>query len=183
MKATHIGSCQICGREQKLPSNAMSLHGYTVNWGFFNGTCTGSRYLPFEQSKNLIEEAIKNVTAQHARLTSQVADLRANTEPTHIQVSYYDRNTYRHIAATVEVSAVYPELSSWRAKVTDPHGREFTAHVAGYGPTTAEQAAHYSNTQLAAKLEREELESMKFYIEWQTLRIKEWTVRELKKVA
>ena len=183
MKATHRGSCQICGREQKLPANVMSLHGYTVNWGFFNGTCTGSRYLPFEQSKDLIEDAIKNVTAQHARLTNRVADLRANTEPTSIQVSYYDRNTHRRIPATIEVSAVYRDGATWRAKVTDSSGREFTAHVAGFRPTTAAQAAHYSNTQLAAELEREELAAMQFYIDWQTRRIKEWAVRELKKVG
>ncbi len=58
MKATHSGTCQVCGRTQKLPSGNLSLHGYTTRWGFFNGTCHGAKAQPFELSKDLIEEAI-----------------------------------------------------------------------------------------------------------------------------
>ena len=28
-KATHIGTCQCCGSQQKLPSGVLSNHGYT----------------------------------------------------------------------------------------------------------------------------------------------------------
>jgi hypothetical protein len=57
-KATHVGSCQCCGRVQKLPDGRLSLHGYTKQWGWFEGTCRGSDYRPFEISKDLIERFI-----------------------------------------------------------------------------------------------------------------------------
>lgn len=41
-KATHSGECQCCGRKQKLPKGRLSNHGYTVEWGFFSGTCFGA---------------------------------------------------------------------------------------------------------------------------------------------
>lgn len=57
-KATHYGTCQSCGSFQKLPGGALALHGYTKEWGFFNGTCSGSRHLPFEKSRDYAKECI-----------------------------------------------------------------------------------------------------------------------------
>lgn len=59
MRATHSGTCQLCGRLQKLPNGLMAKHGYTVQWGFFEGTCPGSDAQPFELSKDLIAERIE----------------------------------------------------------------------------------------------------------------------------
>ncbi len=54
-----MGTCQICGAGQKLPSGKLSLHGYNVQWGFFNGICAGSRQLPYEVSCEYCKEVIK----------------------------------------------------------------------------------------------------------------------------
>jgi hypothetical protein len=59
MKATKIGTCQICGSAQKLPSGRLAKHGYTVEYGWgFNGVCNGSGKLPFEISKEYAEETL-----------------------------------------------------------------------------------------------------------------------------
>ena len=58
MKATHQGSCQVCGRIQKLPNIRLSLHGYTKKFGFFQGSCRGAYGKPFEQSHDLITGSI-----------------------------------------------------------------------------------------------------------------------------
>lgn len=59
-QATHVGECQLCGRTQKLPDDRLAKHGYSIRWGCFIGVCTGSGHLPFEQSKDLLEDAIAN---------------------------------------------------------------------------------------------------------------------------
>ena len=59
-KATHFGTCQLCGSFQKLPGGVLADHGYNLNWGSFVGTCHGSRRAPFEQSKAYVEAEIAN---------------------------------------------------------------------------------------------------------------------------
>lgn len=58
MKATHFGTCQICGNRQKAPDGLLSLHGYTVEHGWFSGTCHGARELPFEQDRSVLGQVI-----------------------------------------------------------------------------------------------------------------------------
>ena len=59
VKATQIGTCQICGSAQKLPNGRLAKHGYTVEYGWgFNGVCNGSGRLPFEISKEYAEETL-----------------------------------------------------------------------------------------------------------------------------
>jgi hypothetical protein len=50
MTATHNGTCQACGRSHAvgLKTGPLAKHGYTVDWGFFNGTCQGSDARPLE---------------------------------------------------------------------------------------------------------------------------------------
>lgn len=91
-KATHIGTCQFCGSQQKLPiarnGNALLAdHGYTRDGGHY-GNCPGQRRFPFEVSKDFItaevsktEEAIARhipavVPALDARLSSLLTKYR-----------------------------------------------------------------------------------------------------------
>jgi hypothetical protein len=57
-KATHYGTCQLCGSLQKLPDGVLATHGYQIHWNQFHGTCRGTGNLPFEQSKDLAEQQI-----------------------------------------------------------------------------------------------------------------------------
>ena len=76
MKATHQGTCQVCGRTQKLPNGYLSLHGYTTRWGFFAGTCHGAQALPFELSKDLIEDAIQRAIEYKRTCAINAGDAR-----------------------------------------------------------------------------------------------------------
>jgi hypothetical protein len=62
-KSTHQGHCQVCGRKQMLPFDGrLSLHGYKVSgFGFFMGTCTGSRKLPLQQDRTITDEIITSL--------------------------------------------------------------------------------------------------------------------------
>lgn len=48
--STHTGICQACGRRQAVhvKTGLIAKHGYTTEYGFFNGTCGGSDHLPLE---------------------------------------------------------------------------------------------------------------------------------------
>ncbi len=68
MKATRKGTCQVCGRGQKLPAGNLSTHGYTVDWGYFNGTCPGTGAEPLETSRALLDSAMLGLEAEAERL-------------------------------------------------------------------------------------------------------------------
>lgn len=61
---THKGHCQVCGRIHAVDvtHNFIAKHGYTVDFGFFNGVCEGSGELPLEIDKSLTEETIVELT-------------------------------------------------------------------------------------------------------------------------
>ena len=88
MKATQIGTCQICGSVQKLPNGRLAKHGYTVEYGWgFNGICNGSGKLPFEISKEYAEETLscsktrlENLVAPTEQLDRQ-AEWRSENSP------------------------------------------------------------------------------------------------------
>jgi hypothetical protein len=64
-KATHIGTCQLCGCTQMLPSGRLAKHGYSVDYGYgFVGTCIGSGELPFEVSKDFIVKVVADMQKQ-----------------------------------------------------------------------------------------------------------------------
>lgn len=73
-KATHLGTCQACGRQQMLPSGVLAAHGYEISHGFQNGVCMGAGHLPYEVSTDLIERSISHAMANADRLDRDAAD-------------------------------------------------------------------------------------------------------------
>lgn len=61
-KATHIGTCQLCGARHKLPDGRIARHGYKVDIGMSYGTCHGSNRLPYETDKSVLEEEVERGT-------------------------------------------------------------------------------------------------------------------------
>lgn len=59
-QATHQGTCQICGRIHKVDNHSgrVAKHGYTKQFGFFNGTCHGSDKLPLEVSNDALKQDV-----------------------------------------------------------------------------------------------------------------------------
>jgi hypothetical protein len=59
---THRGTCQACGAVQAvMVKGLLAKHGYTVEWGFFNGVCTGADRLPLEVNKDLAMATISHL--------------------------------------------------------------------------------------------------------------------------
>jgi hypothetical protein len=96
-KATHQGTCQSCGRLQKLPRGRLSKHGYTVDWGFFNGVCGGAGYKPLEEERKHLDSTVLALRKH--------AEMLESTEPELIRCEVadtYDRRAYKHIPARVQ---------------------------------------------------------------------------------
>tara|TARA_Y100000004_G_scaffold87138_1_gene97678 strand:+ start:255 stop:1088 length:834 start_codon:yes stop_codon:yes gene_type:complete len=61
---THRGHCQACGRVQAVDTtnNLLAKHGYTVDFGYFDGVCTGSDRNPLEVDKSFSEATIVRIS-------------------------------------------------------------------------------------------------------------------------
>jgi len=69
-KATHNGTCQVCGRAHAYNNGTIAKHGYTVRSNYFQGVCHGSDNAPLEIAKDLTIQTIKQVNAEAARLNA-----------------------------------------------------------------------------------------------------------------
>jgi hypothetical protein len=102
-KATHNGTCQACGRDQAVRANGLlAKHGYTVDFGFFNGTCHGSDHLPLEHDTKVNEftvERLRKHAETHARYAAE-ADTR---EKLPVEI-YYTVENGRRGRKTIEVT-------------------------------------------------------------------------------
>tara|TARA_R110000751_G_scaffold129601_1_gene231618 strand:+ start:191 stop:805 length:615 start_codon:yes stop_codon:yes gene_type:complete len=57
MAHSHKGTCQLCGRIHAVNNKTgeIAKHGYTVDYGFFNGTCGGSGFLPLQKDREELD--------------------------------------------------------------------------------------------------------------------------------
>jgi hypothetical protein len=62
-KATHRGNCQVCGHQQHVVGATLAKHGYTVEWGFFNGVCRGSGKKPVQVERSLTDQTVIDLGA------------------------------------------------------------------------------------------------------------------------
>lgn len=82
--ATHNGHCQCCGRLQAHTPRGIAKHGYTTEYGFFNGTCSGSDRQPLELDTALCDATIaalghwadERVAASHGEITEVPVSVR-----------------------------------------------------------------------------------------------------------
>lgn len=74
-KATHNGTCQCCGNSQAV-NPFLAKHGYTVDFGFFNGVCMGADHAPLEESRVLCDSVCEQLTKSgNDLLAKTVADV------------------------------------------------------------------------------------------------------------
>jgi hypothetical protein len=89
--STHTGTCQACGRRQAVHINTgmIAKHGYTTDYGYFNGVCGGSDHLPLE-----LDTAVNIAVVAGMIAFAAEQDATADGEITHVQaeVGPYLRN-------------------------------------------------------------------------------------------
>lgn len=115
--STHTGICQACGRRQAVhvKTGKIAKHGYTTEYGFFNGVCGGSDYLPLELDTVINYATIDGLLKFAA---DREADAEAEILTVPVEVSTDERDIYgRRKKIVVQVG---PE--EWAAR-RDCYGR------------------------------------------------------------
>lgn len=187
--ATHAGHCQACGRLQKLPGGQLSLHGYNVRFGFFSGTCVGSRELPYEKSCDLIRGFVRRAQDDLKRVEGQQRHLRRwATEPKAMlrvwvrpsggffrQGGNYEWQQHEIKIHTLPGGSVrFYRGDEYRGYGMDAN----EVAPAKFGETDVLAVATHHNRIYADWLEHE-ADSLRRYIAWQERRIAEWQPREV----
>lgn len=188
MKATHQGHCQVCGALQKLPNGKLSKHGYTVDWGFFNGVCAGAGHLPFEQDISLVEGALSRALLAREDVESTQAELRKAVPPgtTKAWVREYFPNTkvgdgYRWVE--VECYEVRHDRdghkwSSYHHAYIEDSGAHAKSEqhrpIAQYERAESLEAAITIQNRMYAAFLDKTIASIVRYVAWQRQRIMGW---------
>ena len=186
-KATHLGHCQVCGCQQKLPGGVLSKHGYTTKWGFFAGTCTGSGSLPIELSKDLLDGAVAYAENRIKVLTHEANAVR--NELSYCWVHEYREARSRHESSgyfwrMLQISEIQPD-SIGRPSYLNSRGR--ACELGGYDwelvATHGRLIANIleCNKRRAEALMRE-VAQVEQYREWQKERIAKWAPAELQPI-
>ncbi len=192
-RATHFGTCQLCGHVQLLPGGRLSNHGYAVRWSTFVGTCPGSKGKPFEQSTDLIEAAIRAHEAAAANLRQMAADYVAQPLPAadatdatiphhaYVPATWENRKSrYEWKDATVVATArTFSDGTPWTSFELVLDGKPVRSHSFGYTLKTLADVVRAARERraadwLAAAGRHDQ------YIAWQRDRIAAWTPAELK---
>ena len=203
--ATHSGHCQACGSLQKLPAGFLSIHGYTVESGYFSGVCQGAKHLPYELSCDLIEtliagakRSLKDVKAFQTKLRAPATEAKAwiRTSQANPKGHYYAAlRSWKLVAITLDESKGYPVFSyegdtCWKQVRVEADAEKhitrafYTYEVAprtselSTGRTTLLDLCTKYNTQYAEWLQSE-VTSLTRYIAWQTERVTSWKLADL----
>lgn len=186
MRATHSGTCQLCGRQQKLPNGRMAKHGYTVQWGFFEGTCPGSDGQPFELSKDLIADRITQVT-EAARSQLANADRIGSDRNTVWVHEFMEYGTVRRgrrgawvyrpmDRSKLTFKAGWVMRVEWEGRDHKPHHQDVRDDSNPYLPSSSideERAITLMNRQCVESIHRD-VKKIEQYRDWLIERIKDW---------
>jgi hypothetical protein len=200
-KATHYGHCQVCGSRQKLPNGRLAKHGYTLEYGFFNGTCFGSNELPYELSCELVKEAKGRALARIDELTLRADTLRTadySNVNTAWQSVYFPatfargaRGGYRWLEC--EITCVARESNQCLAGETEPHkwyefyytytdqvGKTKQNRINFYGEKISDTPTmvRRCNSKYAETFDRIAAQAKSYVVDC-TRRIKDWKLAEL----
>lgn len=123
--ATHRGCCQICGKSHKVnvKTGLLAEHGYTIDFGYFSGSCAGSHQLPINVSVDFLKSEFDRIEKEYTKF--------ANADPEEIAYTYfkekYDYKTQNYIQvehkvtnaqASNELGAVlanwHPIIANWK---------------------------------------------------------------------
>ena len=201
-KATHTGTCQICGCNQKLPNGRLSKHGYTTQWGFFSGVCSGASHLPFEQSTNLIQDVVATVKRSIISSNEKRAELLEMTDACKIQIKFHDRRVGTTELHWVSAPADTMFISGWsgtglESSYTEDrfYGYSTETFKCAYIYTGRERDGDYENRPTLEELIKRanaeyvksvidrDIAQMENYIEWQEKRLAEWVEKPLTPVS
>ena len=122
------GNCQLCGRLHAIISRTgkVAKHGYTVEHGFFSGVCSGSHYVPMQESREATNAAIEAVRSEVAELRVRAGALRAGKiHPPSVKSNRYGAEPIAWEDASEYQRAEAVKSAAWTAERRAEIGERF----------------------------------------------------------
>lgn len=181
-KALFEGHCQCCGAQQKLPKGVLSKHGYTVDWGFFNGVCQGAGHKAYEESCALIASFIESAKNSREACLAQIETLETDTETVWMNI-YVDR---KHLWKQFNRSDINIQTYPGSDLITyyvmfgegDKPNRNNSIQVGSHSTHNLDQAIKYQNS-IRARIYKNQIIQIDEYITWQEERVANWKPQPL----
>lgn len=171
MRSIYKGTCQVCGSIQKLPSGNLSNHGYTTKWGFFMGTCKGSKELPLEKSCDVV---IKSIQDSKELIKSNIAKIEVlkTSKDVNVKLKIYTRE---RIYKTIDLVVTDEMVTSRQYEYENR--KHWLSMYSIRGSNIEEMVTSFNENNI------KELESMnrqvESYIKHQTKIVESWTKKDL----
>jgi hypothetical protein len=131
---THRATCQVCGRVQALrDGSTIAKHGYTVDWGWFNGTCEGSDNAPVEHDLALLNITANSLMARAENFESITIDKITDVTVTTRTQSGEKIETICTDQAEVELTGsrdTFARLAEVKLFSLKQHAKHLRSHVA-----------------------------------------------------
>jgi hypothetical protein len=179
-QALFMGSCQCCGKLQKLPQGVLSKHGYTVDWGTFWGVCQGASHLPYEESCDLIESFIKRAEEAKVAMLEDIESLKTETE-TFFMYVYADRKSSWKVFNKSDVITEKKgdfEFHYVMTKEGEKRTNRNSSQLGSYSCSTIEDCIKYENSK-RIEFVLKQIEEVEEYIAWQQKRVADWELKPL----
>lgn len=150
------GTCQICGRSQKVVRGRIAIHGYRQPWltqgdGARTASCAGSRHLPYEVSRDAIPTVRDGYAASATATRAMIAEWLA-TPPAKLHVVKRDAwgNVKRDV--NLELPADFDPNQPAHYKFGLNYESEFASRVRSMRDhaTGLEQTVEFLNARYAA---------------------------------
>lgn len=180
-KATHRGTCQLCGRAHKIDTKygTVAKHGFTKEHGFFNGTCRGSDNKPLEVSCALLREYVEqHWPADAAQLREYAGRIRSGE--TAIKIEVYAGSPFGAKRVEELVRIEPGKYGGWNAVTKDYNGVATVCDRAlgAYRQRTADEVWAKLRDRKAREIEFR-AEQIEKHVERMRPLIENWQPREL----
>jgi hypothetical protein len=130
-KSTHRGHCQICGRIQAITPRGVAKHGYTVDFGFFQGVCQGSDSKPLEQDRSMTDSiavALEDHAVEQQRISTQYET--GERKVTHVMRSVIQDRKYVKVRIEVtDASVEQYEIEDEKRRLVHLYAQDARASV------------------------------------------------------
>ena len=82
------GNCQVCGRQHAIVNGLVAKHGYTVEYGWFQGVCVGHTASPVQVDNKVLLASIESIENKIAVLENDIEKVKqGKLAPTMVRVT------------------------------------------------------------------------------------------------
>jgi hypothetical protein len=166
-KATHRGNCQVCAHQHHVMGAVLAKHGYTVKFGFFNGTCRGSGQKPMQIERALTDSTVVALGVYAANQDEHVVGLMTGTKhPREVQTgTKFNRDTYKYEPVYIAWAQGTDEQKAKAVDIAVAQGQSESRHARAHARSLERMANELHGTALVAIIDHVKIEKPKAVVD------------------